>query len=215
MIEAILFDMDGVLVDSEMYYMIGIHEWMTEAGYEGTLESLFILIGQSAEKTYETLRGLLQQRYSVEEIEQMNQRYFDKNPLNYRTILKNSVREVLMEAKSLGLKVGLCSSSPLVAIQAMIRDCHLGAYFDIVVSGEQFNESKPNPEIYLYAAQNIGVEPNNCLVVEDSAIGIEAGCRAGMNVLALKDERFSLNQEKALKQMDDLKEIFEWIELAE
>ncbi len=212
MIEAVLFDMDGVLIDSEIYYMQGTFEWMKGLGYQGTMESIFVLIGSTEAKTYEMIYDFLDHRVSLDEIKEENERYFNENPLDYVKILRPEVKKLLIELKSQGKKIAVCSSSPLKFIQEMIDKNQLDDYFDLVVSGEQFVESKPNPEIYLYASSQLKVSPESCLVIEDSSKGIEAARRAGMDVLALVDHRFKLNQEEATKQIDNLTEILEWIE---
>ncbi len=213
MINAVLFDMDGVLIDSEMAYMDGTWVWMKEMGYKGSFESLFPVIGTTMEGTYQMLYEILEKKIPLDTIIATNERYFKENPLNYQAILKDDAIEVLQELKKRGMKIALCSSSSQEVIEKVVSDCDIETYFDFIVSGEQFRESKPNPEIYLHASEVLNVSPANCLVIEDSSFGIEAGVRAKMAVLAVVDERFSHSQEKATKKIHQLKEIIEWIEL--
>lgn len=213
MVKAVLFDMDGVLIDSETHYVDGIFDWISKLGYQDKKEGLHVLIGHSSKSTYEKMSELVHGKYTPEELETINDSYFEKHPLKFPDILKPGAREVLEALKLQGKKIGLCSSSPIESIQNMLRGCDLTSFFDVVISGDQFKESKPNPEIYLHAAEVIGVKPEECLVVEDSFLGIESGCRAEMTVLALIDERFGQNQERANKKIRHLLEILEWLEL--
>lgn len=69
--------------------------------------------------------------------------------------------------------------------------------FDLIVSGKQFRQSKPNPEIYHYTAKTLGASEDECFVIEDSTVGIQAARRAGMTIAALLDDRFGFDQEAA------------------
>jgi beta-phosphoglucomutase-like phosphatase (HAD superfamily) len=77
----------------------------------------------------------------------------------------------------------------------------------VVTSGDQFKESKPNPEIYLHTMKELKVSPSECLIIEDSGYGIEAGVAAGATVAALRDDRYDLHQEKAHYHISSLSEI--------
>ncbi|MFV0479222.1 MAG: HAD family hydrolase [Anaerorhabdus sp.] len=213
MIEAILFDMDGVLIESENYYIDGTFSWMKKYGFKGDKTVLHQLIGTTMKTTYHLVYEWLEGKISEEEIQEINDNYFKENPLWYPSVLKEEVKEVLQVLKDQGKKIALCSSSSKVSIAEMLKTCELETYFDVVVSGEEFKESKPNPEIYLYAAKVLGVGTEQCVVVEDSKVGIEAGCRANMRVLAVVDEQFDHDQSKATKRIHNLKEVLDWIEL--
>ncbi len=79
----------------------------------------------------------------------------------------------------------------------MLKENELECYFNIIVSGEDFKESKPNPEIYHDTRAKLQLAPEECLIVEDSSYGIQAGKAAGMEVVAIKDTQFSFDQSAA------------------
>ena len=83
--------------------------------------------------------------------------------------------------------------------------------FDLIVSGKQFKQSKPNPEIYHYTANILGVREDECFVVEDSTVGIEAAYRAGMSIAGLKDDRFEFDQSKADYHIDHISDILKYL----
>ncbi|MDL2248131.1 HAD-IA family hydrolase [Tyzzerella sp. OttesenSCG-928-J15] len=83
----------------------------------------------------------------------------------------------------------------------------LAKYFEQIISGDMFKETKPHPEIYLHTAKLLGSEPSNCLVIEDSTYGITAGHNAGMTVAAVIDERFSFDRTLADYQINSLSDI--------
>ena len=90
--------------------------------------------------------------------------------------------------------------------------CDLRKYFTLIVSGEQFKESKPNPEIYLHAIKELNVNKDEAIIIEDSPKGILAANRAGIKVLALKDDKFGLDQSQADIIINELNDIIKLIE---
>lgn len=212
MVKAILFDMDGVLIDSETFYMNGTYEWMKAVGYTGTFDELCKIVGTTMQRTHEMLTEMLDHRFQLDEVVVMNETYFEEHPLDYKSLKKEGVIETLSALKEAGYKIAICSSSPMSNIKHVIEVCGFTPYLDFVVSGEQFTHSKPHPEIYLHAAEVLNVLPSECLVVEDSEYGIQAGLSAGMEVLALEDKKIPNNQSKATKIINSLKVVKEHVE---
>ena len=95
----------------------------------------------------------------------------------------------------------------MVSIEEGLNACGLSDAFEYVVSGEQFKESKPEPDIYLHALDLLGLPANRCCCVEDSVPGITAGKRAGLTVIAKREERFGFSQDAADKIIDQLPEL--------
>ncbi|MFV0550315.1 MAG: HAD family hydrolase [Anaerorhabdus sp.] len=210
--KAVFFDMDGVLINSEIFYMNGTFEWMKELGFKGTFEDICTIIGTTLDKTYDMLYDMLEGKYPRERIIQENDVYFEKHPLDYKNISKEGAIETFKALKDAGYKIAICSSSPLDNIKHVAEVCGFEPYLDFVVSGEQFVQSKPHPEIYLHAAEVLNVTPEECVVVEDSEFGIQAGISAGMIVLALEDKRLPNNQAKATQIINSLSEVQELVE---
>ena len=125
-------------------------------------------------------------------------------PLPYKELIFPDVLKVLNEVKSRGLKIGLASSSVKADILRALKENHLDGFFDVVLSGEEFKESKPNPEIYLTALNQLGVKPNQALIIEDSEKGIAAGVAAGVEVWAIKHNRHGMDQGAAKVLLDNL-----------
>ena len=88
----------------------------------------------------------------------------------------------------------------------------MDGFFDVVLSGEEFKESKPNPEIYLTALKHLNVEVNQALIIEDSEKGIAAGVAAGVEVWAIKDNRFGMDQGAAKGLLDNLIDVLDLLE---
>ncbi len=127
--------------------------------------------------------------------------------MDYRAIFRSEVTEVLRLLKEKGYLVALASSTQMDIIMRVLNENQIASYFDIIVSGSQFRQSKPNPEIYFYTAGQLGVTPEECLVIEDSTLGITAASRAGMIIAALIDDRFGFDRSLAHYEIRNLDEI--------
>ena len=114
---------------------------------------------------------------------------------------------MLNQLKNSGWRLALASSSPRANIEQVLRELAILPLFEVIASGNDFRESKPNPEIYLYVAAQLQAKPQQCTVIEDSTYGIQAAVRAGMRVLAKRDERYGFDQSPAHALFDDLAEI--------
>ena len=137
--------------------------------------------------------------------------YKQDNPLPYKELIFPDVLKVLNEVKSRGLKIGLASSSVKADILRALKENHLDGFFDVVLSGEEFKESKPNPEIYLTALNQLGVKPNQALIIEDSEKGIAAGVAADVEVWAIRDNQFGMDQSAAKGLLDSLTDVLDLI----
>ena len=102
----------------------------------------------------------------------------------YPDILRKEVRPLLHELKQMGLQVALASSSSRECIEQVLTQCKIRELFDCIVSGHEFTHSKPDPEIYRFTMDKLRRKPEECLIVEDSTYGVQAGTAAGGVVAA-------------------------------
>lgn len=126
---------------------------------------------------------------------------------NYGQIMNPGVPQTLDVLREAGVRVALASSAPMRFIHEALGQCGIDDKFELFVSGEQFRESKPNPEIYLHACERLGLEPAHCACVEDSFYGIAAGKAAGMYVIARREERFGFSQAAANVIVDQIPDL--------
>lgn len=204
--KAVIFDMDGVLIDSEREYINVLISFFNEYDKEVTFSQAATLIGTSNKEGF----ALMHAWFNEGTLEEFVQKYLDYHSqisIHYPSILKKGVVSTLQTLKDNNIPMGLASSSPIDNIQTVLETCELNQFFDIVVSGEQFVESKPNPEIYHYAASKLGFNAEDCLVVEDSYPGILAGKRAGATVIAIRDEAFDIDQSLADHIVDEISHV--------
>ena len=212
MVKAVLFDMDGILFDSEGYYMGGTIEWMRQAGYTGTDQQIYTIIGTNMDVTYKMLYEMLDGKVPVEKIIQLNADYFKAHPLDYKSKMFKEIPDTLQRLKDMGLKMAVCSSSPVDVIDKGLEAMGIIDFFDYVIASDKVNEPKPAPDVYLTAAEYLGVKPEECIVYEDSMFGIQSGKNAKMYVVARRDERFGQDQSQADILIDNSSELVEIVE---
>ncbi|MDO4467433.1 MAG: HAD family phosphatase [Bacillota bacterium] len=195
--KAVIFDMDGVLVDSEPLYIDKVNRFYKLCNKEVSYKELCKLVGSS----YNLQKKLMTQWFGedINEDELMDF-YFKKSGklrFNYDDIINPYIKYILPKLKQDNIKTAIASSSPKEDIEKFLNDCGLNDYFDYVVSGRGFKESKPNPEIYLYTVDKLQVEKGNCIILEDSSYGIQAAKNAGIYVMAHYEPRFGFDQSDA------------------
>lgn len=212
MIKAILFDMDGVLIDSEYYYHFGTYKWMKRLGFKGDHQELNKLIGTTMATTYDMLYDMFDGKYTKEELAKINEKYFgEEDPLDCKKIMFANVKECLVSFRQMGLKLALCSASPMNTIMDNLRQMEIEDLFDCIVSGDDFERSKPDPMIYLYAMDKLHVTSEECIVYEDSTIGIAAGKASKAFCIARKDNRFGQDQSQADMLINDINELLDYV----
>lgn len=210
MIKAVIFDMDGVIIDSEMVYLEQMWEFGKTRNPQMKLEELYPMVGASKADAWSVLARAMGQGQTWEEARADLKAHVDLyRDVDYRKIFRPEIRQILAELKKKGYKLAVASSTQLPLVERVMRENGIIDQFEILVSGNQFEKSKPDPEIYLYTAAKLGVKPEECLAVEDSTFGVLAGHRAGMTVAALKDDRFQFDQSPADYRMDRLTEVLE------
>lgn len=183
-IQAVLFDMDGVLVDSEPVILAAAMAGLAEYGVQAKPDDFMPFIGAGEDRFI----GGVAEKYGLVYQTEMKTRvyriYQEIVPLKLKVY--DGVVVLLTSLQSQGLKNALASSADLVKITANLRVAKISeAFFATIVSGEDVVQKKPAPEIYLKAAQKIGIPAANCIVVEDALNGIKAAKAAGMKCIAV------------------------------
>jgi len=185
MIQAVLFDMDGVLVDSERQMCLAAIGMFNEMGVTVQPEDFLPFVG-AGENRY---LGGVAEKYGIEmDIDAAKFRAY----IIYGEIVQGQlnplpgVRAFIDRCRDKGIKTSVATSADLMKMEINLREIGLPAEtFDATVNGLEVVHKKPSPEIFLTAARKIGVEPKNCLVVEDAINGVQAAKAAGMYCLAL------------------------------
>jgi HAD superfamily hydrolase (TIGR01509 family) len=213
MLSAIIFDLDGVLADSEPWWSEIDAKLLAEHGVTYRGEHHQNVVGVSyrlAVEFYKKVFGL-----AVPTEEMMRRRggiateYFAN-----RVDLFPNVKEVLEKLRQMKLHLALATSSVSASARPFLDRHQLTGFFEVIVTDEEVEHGKPAPDIYLCAAEHLGIPADSCLVVEDALPGVAAAKAANMRVAAIPDKRFvdpREYEEKANYVLGSLKELPELV----
>lgn len=187
-LKAYLFDMDGVVVNTEPQYDLFLKSFIEE--YNLPSDFLSKIKGVR----WPEIISMYFSDLSESEKKKLSDRVanFEINELKYIPI--PGVSEYIHQLKKQGIKIALVTSSLKFKADIALHKMKLEKVFDVVITGDDIKNGKPDPECYLLAAEKLCIKPEECVVFEDSFAGIEAGKRAGMKVIALS----TTNSEESL-----------------
>jgi HAD superfamily hydrolase (TIGR01509 family) len=186
---AVIFDLDGVLADSEPWWNEIDKKLLAEYGvtYRGEYHSN--VLGVSYRIAVEFYKKAFHLSASTDELMRRRAEIAIDFFAN-RVGLFPSAKEVLQELRRMNLRLALATSSVSASARPFLDRHQLTAFFDVIVTGDEIERGKPHPDIYLRAAKELGVPPETCLVIEDALSGIAAAKAAKMRVAAIPDIRF-------------------------
>jgi beta-phosphoglucomutase family hydrolase len=180
---AVLWDMDGVLVDSaELHYQT----WkQTLAGYDIPFSRQLFneFFGMNNEQTLTRVLGRPPEPSFLQESSDHKEDKFRKS-IHGQIELYPGVRKLLQDLQRAGVRQAVASSAPQENIDALVNEFNMASFFQAIVSGHKL-DSKPDPVTFLLAAERLGMKPECCVVIEDALHGIEAARRAGMKCIAV------------------------------
>jgi HAD superfamily hydrolase (TIGR01509 family) len=186
-VKTIIFDMDGVLFDTERF---GRKAWDAAGkhfGIEGLGDVSLQCIGTNAARTKEIITEAYHGKIPYDEVRSWRSeyahRYFRENGMP----MKPGVRELLSWLREEGWKTGLSTSTRREAVEEELAIAGLTGFFDVIVCGDELKASKPAPDIFLRCAEELHAEPSETPVIEDSFNGIRAAYRAGMRPVMVPD----------------------------
>lgn len=182
---AVLWDLDGTLVDSAEYHWRSWRDTMAAEGVSITYEQFRASFGQKNDRI---LREWLGPNVDASRI----QRIGDAKEEEYRRLAREGgltplpgARDWAERLHERGWKQAIASSAPRANVEVMLGVLGLSRDFEAIVSAEDVTAGKPDPQVFLKAAERVGVPPNRCIVVEDAAAGIEAARRGGMRSIGV------------------------------
>lgn len=185
--KTVIFDMDGLLVDSEIRALTAWREVAKKYGIPGIDELFPKIIGTNTHTRGVIFDGCYGGKFPYarcnEEVRSLAHSYEAATPIP----LKKGVRELLSYLRENGFKIAIASSGLLSTIERRMKHHGIFEYFDVIVSGEMVKNSKPDPEIFLLCAEKLGADPSGITVFEDSPNGIKAAHAAGMRPVMVPD----------------------------
>src|SRR5213083_2400956 len=189
MLSAIIFDLDGVLADSEPWWNQIDAKLLTEYGVTYRGEYHQNVVGVSYRLAVQFYKKTFRLSVPTEEMMRCRGEIATEFFTN-RVGLFPNVKEVLQELRKMKLHLAVATSSVGASARPFLDRHQLAGFFKVIVTGEEVERGKPAPDIYLCAAEKLNVSAEKCLVVEDSLSGIAAGKAAKMRVAAIPDRRF-------------------------
>ena len=197
-LKAVLFDMDGVIVDTEPLHRKAYFKTFNQLGIDVSEELYTSLTGASTKRVCDTLIDTFSLSQTYEEIAAIKRAHFKDYFYNdHEFDLISGVRELIQHYYENGVTLILASSATMTTINMVFEKFELEKYFSGKISGADLKESKPHPEVFLLAAEMAGEPVENCMVIEDSTNGILAAHRAKIFCAAYRSPH-SKNQDYTL-----------------
>ncbi len=182
---AVLWDMDGVLVDSAEYHYAAWREALAREGVDLSYDAFRATFGQRNDTI---LRHLLGPDLPDSEVARIG----DLKESLYRELVQtrgiaplSGVLDWLARLRDQGWRQAIASAAPRANVDAIVRALGIAHYFGAITSSEDVTRGKPDPQVYLIAAQRLGVPPARCVVIEDAPAGVEGARRAGMRCIGV------------------------------
>jgi HAD superfamily hydrolase (TIGR01509 family) len=193
MIQTVIFDMDGVIVDTEPVHRYAYFHHFDELNIPVTDEMFATFTGNSTRNVFQKLKDIFNLEHEVEHLIQRKRSIFnDAFDTKKDLHLLDGVEDLIKDLYQNGIQLILASSASKVTIDRVFKRFHLHQYFSDIVSGEDFPKSKPHPAIFEHAASLSMAPKDECIVIEDSSNGIEASVVAGIFCIGYNSEHSKL-----------------------
>ncbi|MFX1311553.1 MAG: HAD family hydrolase [Promethearchaeota archaeon] len=180
----VIFDMDGVLADTGPIHFQSWVKMAKEIGIKFTQDLFKQTFGQQSPTIVKKLVGSEIEETLILEWANLKESY-------YREMVKDKLEplpgviNIIKDLNSEGFKLAIGSSGPSENVELLLRTLKIKNFFDIIITAAEVKKGKPEPDVFLIAAKSLNINPNNCIVVEDAPVGIQAANNAGMKSIAL------------------------------
>ena len=187
MIKAVIFDMDGLMFDTERVGKDAILQSGKDFGYEISLELHSRMLGRNAKDIENMLKEEYGNDFPYKEMWNHVFELMDKYYAEHGIPIKEGLEDLLKFLKEKNIKIAVASSSKTEVIKSHLKSTHLIQYYDFIVGGDQIHHGKPDPEIFLKAVEHFQIQPEEALVLEDSKSGILAAHKGNIPVICIPD----------------------------
>jgi beta-phosphoglucomutase family hydrolase len=205
-LEAVIWDMDGVIADTAEFHYLAWKDTLARKGVDLTREAFMHLFGQRPDTIVKAIMGDVPQS-EFEAINTAKQADFRRRAAGRIQALPGAV-ELMKALYEHGIRQAIASSAPPENIEVVVSGLGIKECFQAIAYGWEVAEGKPSPQIYLLAAQRLGVNPANCVVFEDAIAGVEGAKRAGMKCVAVTNSHPGSKLKKAdliVNTLEDVK----------
>ena len=214
-IKSIIFDMDGVIFDTELVYLEIWSKVFEKYGYKLQKEVYAEVLGTGRENVKKVFLNNYGNELPIDKMYREKDEDLEK-AVDKGIPLKQGAYEILSYLKNNNYKIALATSASKERALKQLRYADIEKFFDVIVSRDDVKETKPNPDIFLKAAKKLNVNPNECIVIEDSSAGIKAAFNAGMagiHFVDLKepDNEIIRNCYKSFNNLNDIRKEIEML----
>ena len=180
--KAVIFDMDGVIAETEHAHIVAEKQTMLKYGIKISEDELHEYTGTTAKVMFTSLIKKHRLDTTFDRI------FKEKEEILFKLLEEDvqptkGVIDLLRKLRKMKVKLAVASSSHKRMIEYVLKKLEIIDFFDSIVGAEDIDRSKPDPEIFLISAKRLNVKPEECIVVEDSKLGVEAAKKAGMKCL--------------------------------
>lgn len=203
---AVIFDMDGVIVDTTEGHYLSFVQMGKEVGYEMSRECFKSIFGMHNNDIFPLLLNRKLEQKECDKFSNRKEELF-RNIIRGNITALPGITTLIPSLKNAGFKIALGTSTALENVELVLTDLKLRRYFDGMATAEDVVRGKPDPQVFLMAAQRIGISPSQCVVIEDAVAGIQAALAAGMKAIGVTTNHSREALSKAHRVIDSLEEV--------
>jgi len=204
--DAVIFDLDGTVLDNEDVYGQAFLVVLKKYGIDGRNEEFAHARGIGLEKNWEHLKGTYTQLAGIDITQLVHETQDAYHSMFDQVSVRDGFRELRQMLTEEGVSLSLATSNNWWIVEDELEELKLHEMFDSITTGEEVAQKKPAPDIFLVAAKKMDIEPGRCVVVEDSPAGVTAAKEAGMKVIAVMNK---MTNREAISKADLIVEGFE------